>query len=326
MAHSRFERGDLCLQAASVSWRPPMRFMSYKGYLPRGVRSRGGGRPQVHDRLWMDFSFVASSGYRERVVSALASAPKLPRQVAQDTDLRSTHVSRALRELSSRGLVECLTPSAKSHGRLYALTEPGASLVAYRQNSSRRFSHVGRDLRNLGFVPKIRAAAIIRALQFLKAARGASALKEALKDWSVNPDELTEDAWMSADAFDEFHELLESKFGDGSYDFIRKLYFHVAPAVSTIREQILKVIPLSALAERAPIVYNKEWNYGRLVVKTGRRQAVFQHFDWMPTPSFCALFHGAYEGILKTRGAVGTVTKNRCVRSGDDRCEYLVQW
>src|SRR3972149_4373688 len=126
MAHSRFERGDLCLQAASVSWRPPMRFMSYKGYLPRGVRSRGGGRPQIQDRLWMDFSFVASSGYRERVVSALASAPKLPRQVAQDTDLRSTHVSRALREVSSRGLVECLTPSAKSHGRLYALTEPGA--------------------------------------------------------------------------------------------------------------------------------------------------------------------------------------------------------
>ena len=274
----------------------------------------------------MDFSFVASSGYRERVVTALAATPKLPRQLAQDTDLRSTHVSRALRELSSRGLVECLTPSAKTHGRLYALTDPGAALVAYRQNTSRRFSHIGRDPTNLGFVPKIRAAVIIRALQFLQAARGASALKEALKDWSVNPDELTEDVWLSADAFDEFHELLESKFGDGSYDFIRKLYFHVTPAVSTVREQILKAIPLSALAERAPIVYNKEWNYGRLVVKTGRRQALFQHFDWMPTPSFCALFQGTYEGVLKMRGAVGTVTKTRCVRSGDDRCEYLVEW
>jgi len=303
-----------------------MRFMSYKAYLLRGVRSRGGGRPQVHERLWMDFSFVASSGYRERVVSALASAPKLPRQLAHDTDLRSTHVSRALRELSSRGLVECLTPSAKSHGRLYALTDPGASLVAYRQNSNRRFSHVGRDPRELGFVPKIRAAATIRALQFLKAARGASALKDALKDWTVNSDELTEDTWLSADALDEFHELLVSKFGNGNYDFIRNLYVHVAPGVSTIREQITKVIPLTALAERAPIVYSKEWNYGRLVVKTGRRQAFFQHFDWRPTPSLCALFQGAYEGILKAREVAGTVTKTRCVRSGDDRCEYLVEW
>ncbi len=281
---------------------------------------------QVHDRLWSDFSFVASSGYREKVMSGLASTPKLPGQLARETNLRLTHVSRALRELASRGLVECLTPSAKGHGRLYAPTKSGSSLIAYRQNSSQRFSPFARDQRTIGFVPKIRAAPAIRAMQFLKAARGGAAMMDALKDWSVTPDELTEDTWLSADAFDEFHELLESKFGSGSYDFIRNLYVHVTPTVSTVREQITKVIPLSALAERAPIVYSKEWNYGRLVVKTGRRQATFQHFDWMPTASFCAMFQGAYEGILKSRGVAGTVTKTRCARSGDDHCEYLVQW
>jgi len=286
----------------------------------------GGNDAKGRERLWADFSFVASSGYRERVMSALAFTPKLPHQLARETDLRLTHVSRALRELSGKGLVECLTPLAKSHGRLYALTENGSSLVIYRQNSSKRFSPGGRNPAAIAFVPKIRAAPIVRALQYLKSSHGTPALDEALKDWSANAEKITEDTWLSADAFDEFHELLESKFGTGNYDFIRNLYFRITPAISTVREQLIKMLPVTALAEMAPVVYHKEWNYGRLLVKTGRRQAAFQHFDWMPTPSFCALFQGAYEGILNARGVAGTVTKTRCVRSGDDRCEYLARW
>ncbi|MGI0148763.1 MAG: hypothetical protein ACREDF_04440, partial [Thermoplasmata archaeon] len=65
---------------------------------------------------------------------------------------------------------------------------------------------------------------------------------------------------------------------------------------------------------------------GRLVVKTERRQATFCHFDWMPTASFCAMFHGTYEGVLRARGVSGTVAKTRCIRSGDDHCEYVARW
>jgi hypothetical protein len=281
---------------------------------------------QVQERLWSDFSFVASSRYREQVMSALAPAPRLPNQIARDTSLRLTHVSRALRELAGRQLVQCLTPDAKGHGRLYALTDVGSNLVAYREASSRRFSPTQRDSRSAGFVPKIRAATIVRAIHYLRAAKGDVALREALKDWSINVDALTEDTWVSAGAYDEFLELLESKFGDGSYEFVRNLYVHVIPAVSTVREQLLKIIPLPALAELAPTVYAKEWNYGRVVVAAEPRQATFRHFDWLPTPPFCAMFRGTYEGVLRGRGVTGTVTETRCVRRGDNCCEYLVRW
>src|SRR2546425_10995740 len=93
---------------------------------------------QVHDRLWSDFSFVASSGHREKVMAGRAATPKLPGQRGRETKLRLTHVSRALRELAGRGLGESLTPSAKGPGRLYALTKSGASLAAYRRNASHR--------------------------------------------------------------------------------------------------------------------------------------------------------------------------------------------
>ena len=281
---------------------------------------------QIQSRLWSDFSFVVSSGYRERVISSVAARPKLPMQMAKETSLRLGHVSRALRELREHGLVECLTPTAKGRGRLYALTKDGSSLVGYLENSSRRFAPLATPPGGIGFVPKIHATPVQRCIRYLKETRGEAAVREALKDWSVNPDEISESTWLSADTFDEFHELLEAKFGDGSYDFIRSLYVNVIPFISTVREQIIKVIPLEVLAERAPIVYSKEWNYGRLEVKTGRHRASFLHFDWMPTPALCAIFRGAYEGILKARKVSGKVTETKCVRRGDDHCEYAAEW
>lgn len=261
------------------------------------------------------------------MLSALGTKPKLPKQLAQETKLRIVHVSRALREMRERDLVECLTPAAKSRGRLYDLTETGSTLLSYMKDSGKRFvlpsSLSGASS---SFVRKVHGATLYQALLYIGRIKGEAAVREALKDWSVNLAGLGEDTWISVDAFDEYLELLEGNFGDGSYEFIRDLYSNAIPSTPSVREQVLRLIPLEALAERAPIVYNKEWNYGRLEVKVFKGGARFLHFDWMPTPAMCAVFYGTYEGVLKARGVKGRVTKLRCVRLGDDHCEYMVEW
>lgn len=276
--------------------------------------------------LWSDFSFVASSRYREEIVLSLAAGPKLPRQLAEDTHIRIAHVSRALGELKERGLVECLTPETKTRGRVYGVTGAGTALVATFRTSRHRYLPVSKRVGAAGFVPKIRGSFPARCISYLKAAKEEAQVRKALSSWSVNPDELTDETWLSVDAFDEFLELLEAAFGDGSYGFIRSLAVQTAPRMSSIKEQVLKAIPIEALAEAAPIVYNKEWNYGRLEVKSGRRWASFQHFDAAMTPGMCAMFQGVYEGILRARGMPGEVRKTRCIRTGDDHCEYLARW
>ncbi len=277
--------------------------------------------------IWQDFSFVASSGYRERVLAALAGSPKLPKQLSSETHLRLNHVSRALRELRQRGLVVCLTPEAKARGRLYGMTDAGWTLFSYLNNSRERFVRpTSLSVGATGFVPKIRAALVVRFLHVLEGKYGSDRVREALDSWAVDPDALTDDNWLSADSCAELFDIVESKFGDGSYRCVREASAQVAPTVPTVLEQLAKALPLEALAEFAPVVYAKEWNYGRLEVETGRRRAVFRHFDWMPTPGMCALFHGAYEGIVRSRGLVPRVTKSRCVQRGDGYCEYIVEW
>ena len=278
-------------------------------------------------RVWSDFSFVAASGYRERVLHALSQKPKFPSDVARETTLRISHVSRALREMGGRGLVQCLNPEAKARGRIYGVTEAGGSLLAYFDSSSRRFVPASaRGTAHLGFVPKVRGSSVLRFLAALREAKGAMAVEDAIRNWAMDLRGIAEDSWLSVDSCAELLELVESRFGDGSYSFIRALFATAGPSFPTIQGELARRVPLAALAERAPIVYAKEWNFGRLVVETGPRRAVFRHFDWMPTPAMCAMFHGIYEGILRWRGFEGQVRKARCVRSGDPCCEYIVGW
>jgi len=76
---------------------------------------------------WTTYSFVIRGRTRKRIFLAL-ERPKTPSQVATELKLSTTHVSRALKELSDKGLVKCLTPAEK-FGRIYHLTGTGRKLL-----------------------------------------------------------------------------------------------------------------------------------------------------------------------------------------------------
>src|SRR5437773_12184191 len=101
--------------------------------LPRQLSNRRGplrwSAMEPSGVVWSDFSFVASSGYRERVLNALSRKPKFPKYVARETTLRITHVSRGLRGMGGRGLVGCLNAEVKAGGPIYGVTGAAATLL-----------------------------------------------------------------------------------------------------------------------------------------------------------------------------------------------------
>lgn len=275
---------------------------------------------------WSDFSYVVSSRYREQVFAELGARPKLPRELAAATSLRLGHVSRALKELSDRRLVACLTPELQARGRLYGLTPQGAALLNQLVRPGGGAAHAAAPEAAYRFVPKIRASSVLRMVQYLRHTRGPGPVAETMKEWGVNVDELAEDSWLPVETCARLLDLIERRFGDGSYGFIREAFREAVVTFPTVREQLSKALPLAALSRRAPSVYAQEWNYGRLEVAVTGRRSVLRHYDWMPTPAMCAMFHGVYEGILRARGVSGRVVKSRCVRVGDPYCEYVAEW
>lgn len=77
---------------------------------------------------WNLIGFIISSKYRIAVCRQLAEGPSTPTSLAADADLPTTHVSRALRALTDRSLVELLVAKETKKGRLYGLTDQGERL------------------------------------------------------------------------------------------------------------------------------------------------------------------------------------------------------
>jgi len=72
---------------------------------------------------WEDVSFIISSSYRNKVLSALEN-PKTPSTLSKELGINKTHISRALSELENKKLIKCLSPEAKK-GKLYLVTDYG---------------------------------------------------------------------------------------------------------------------------------------------------------------------------------------------------------
>lgn len=73
-------------------------------------------------------SWVLVSSYRNRIMIALGGKLKTPSTLARESNIRVNHISRALKELKTKGLVVCINEDARK-GRLYQITELGNKVM-----------------------------------------------------------------------------------------------------------------------------------------------------------------------------------------------------
>jgi predicted transcriptional regulator len=83
--------------------------------------------PQYARSMWNMVSF-AQSRARKACLLALEAGPKNPSAIASSAGMNLSHVSRALRELSEKNLVECLTPKLTKN-KIYKITSTGLEVV-----------------------------------------------------------------------------------------------------------------------------------------------------------------------------------------------------
>ena len=66
--------------------------------------------------------------YRERALKAIGNETKIPTEIAKDSGIRTNHISKVLKELKTKNLVECINEEARK-GRLYRLTNEGLAIL-----------------------------------------------------------------------------------------------------------------------------------------------------------------------------------------------------
>ncbi len=78
---------------------------------------------------WEVISFVLSSDLRFKVLLRLSAGETTPSELAGTLGSPISHVSKALRELTDRELVKCLTPTRR-RTRFYGITDAGKSVLS----------------------------------------------------------------------------------------------------------------------------------------------------------------------------------------------------
>jgi len=72
--------------------------------------------------------YVKASGYRIQLLKKLTEKPFTPTELAHLTKINKGHVSRTLKELCEKKLIECGNKDAKK-GRMYIITEIGKKTI-----------------------------------------------------------------------------------------------------------------------------------------------------------------------------------------------------
>lgn len=85
---------------------------------------------ELSDEMLTEISYVQISKYRTKVMKSLNGDVKIPTAIANDSGIRTNHISKVLSELKSHELVECINPEVRK-GRLYRLTDKGDELVKH---------------------------------------------------------------------------------------------------------------------------------------------------------------------------------------------------
>ena len=83
---------------------------------------------ELSDEMLIEISYVEISQYRKKVMKSLDGDVKIPTAIANDSGIRTNHISKVLSELKAHELVECINPEVRK-GRLYRLTDKGEEII-----------------------------------------------------------------------------------------------------------------------------------------------------------------------------------------------------
>ena len=162
--------------------------------------------------------------------------------------------------------------------------------------------------------------------RWIAAHHGKAAADEVLIEIGLDPAHLDAEEWYPLRAALDVLDQIEARFGDGTYDTIRRMAREEVGNFPSVRRLVHRGLPFPIFLELSPNAYAREYNHGRLEVDVQERRAVMRNYDWMSSPARCAARLGGYEGTLTLLAMNGTVTKVACMLRGAPYCGYRIDW
>ncbi|MEE1336326.1 transcriptional regulator [Methanobrevibacter sp.] len=82
----------------------------------------------MDDNTLKTFAYINISTYRIKAIKAIQAGNETPTQIANNSDIRLSHISKVLKELKDCGVAECINEQDRIN-RIYRLTGLGHEIA-----------------------------------------------------------------------------------------------------------------------------------------------------------------------------------------------------
>ena len=82
----------------------------------------------MDDNTLKIFAYINISTYRIKTIKAMKTGNETPTQIANDSGIRLSHISKVLKELKDCGVAECINEKDRRN-RIYKLTDLGQEIA-----------------------------------------------------------------------------------------------------------------------------------------------------------------------------------------------------
>ena len=82
----------------------------------------------MDDNTLKTFAYINISTYRIKAIKAMRTGNDTPTQIANNSDIRLSHISKVLKELKDCGVAECINEQDRIN-RIYRLTGLGHEIA-----------------------------------------------------------------------------------------------------------------------------------------------------------------------------------------------------
>ena len=83
-----------------------------------------------NELLLEKIAYVLASEHRKNIILYLDDEMHTPKQIGDEINIRTNHISNLLAQLRKKELVYCATPNIRK-GKLYSLTDDGKEVLKY---------------------------------------------------------------------------------------------------------------------------------------------------------------------------------------------------
>ncbi len=169
---------------------------------------------------------------------------------------------------------------------------------------------------------KIRGNVINRYLGFIKKTWGKDGEEQARKESGIVDINISDSNFYSNEIMVRILQWISANHG---MERVKQAGKYTTKNLGLFAYMV-RFVSMDTMLHKAEERFKELYKFGKIDIEISENKAIAKMKDVSEVEENCQGWIGVLEAMLELTKTKGTVTQTKCQVSGDDHCEYIVEW